>query len=104
MVERVRISMGGMWDRARQARLRLPAVIPIVALLLVLPALLPGNGMYYGTFSMQFVPWRWFGVQALLSGELPLWNPLSGMGAPLVANYQSAFFYPEKPTSIVSPY
>ncbi len=29
-----------------------------------------------------------------MDGHLPLWNPLLGMGAPLVANYQSALFYP----------
>ncbi|UCH60414.1 MAG: YfhO family protein [Anaerolineales bacterium] len=28
------------------------------------------------------------------TGHLPLWNPLVGMGAPLLANYQSALLYP----------
>ena len=27
-------------------------------------------------------------------GEWPLWNPMVGMGAPLMANYQSGLFYP----------
>jgi hypothetical protein len=50
--------------------------------------------MYWGTPSTQFVPWWWQAWQTMLSGELPLWNPLVGMGAPLLANYQSALLYP----------
>ena len=50
--------------------------------------------MYWGTPILQFLPWRALALDALKGGELPLWNPLVGMGAPLVANYQSAFFYP----------
>ncbi len=43
---------------------------------------------------MQFVPWRQFSLETLRNGFLPLWNPMLGMGAPLIANYQSAVFYP----------
>jgi hypothetical protein len=50
--------------------------------------------MFWGTPSTQFVPWWWQAWQTLLAGELPLWNPLVGMGAPLLANYQSALLYP----------
>jgi hypothetical protein len=34
---------------------------------------------------------------------LPLWNPLVGNGAPLLANYQSALFYPLNWLSLVLP-
>lgn len=50
--------------------------------------------MFWGTPSLQFVPWRVLTWDLISSGELPLWNPLVGMGAPLLANYQSAIFYP----------
>ena len=34
---------------------------------------------------LQFIPWRYLAWQMLSNGHLPLWNPLSGMGAPLLA-------------------
>ncbi|MEX1071221.1 MAG: YfhO family protein [Anaerolineales bacterium] len=53
-----------------------------------------GRVLVWGTPPTQFIPWWWQAWQTLASGELPLWNPLLGMGAPLIANYQSALFYP----------
>ena len=50
--------------------------------------------MYWGTPSLQFVPWRVYAWDIIKTGQIPLWNPLLGMGAPLLANYQSALFYP----------
>ena len=63
-------------------------------LLLFAPFLLGRRVLYWGTVLFQFYPWREMARQALLSGHLPLWNPLVGNGAPLLANYQSAVFYP----------
>ncbi len=75
--------------------LRSPASLLVIGpFLLMAPVWLTGQAMYWGTPSTQFVPWWWQAWQALLSGEMPLWNPLVGMGAPLLANYQSALFYP----------
>ena len=34
--------------------------------------------------------------RALEGGEWPLWNPLENAGMPLLANYQSAPFYPPR--------
>ena len=62
-------------------------------LLLGLP-LAKGEVLYWGTPLLQFVPWREFALETLTRGHLPLWNPLVGMGAPLLANYQSALLYP----------
>ncbi|UYN91072.1 MAG: YfhO family protein [Anaerolineales bacterium] len=62
--------------------------------ILLTPVWLDGQALYWGTPSTQFVPWWWQAWRTLQAGELPLWNPLLGMGAPLAANYQSALFYP----------
>jgi len=72
-----------------------PRVIVVLApFILLAPVWLAGKALYWGTPSTQFIPWWWQAWQTLRSGELPLWNPLLGMGAPLLANYQSALFYP----------
>jgi len=42
----------------------------------------------------QFAPWRSVGARCARRGEVPLWNPHQFCGAPLLANGQSAFFYP----------
>lgn len=42
----------------------------------------------------QIYPWRYFSIQELKQGRLPLWNPYSFAGTPHVANYQSAAFFP----------
>lgn len=62
--------------------------------ILLAPVYLAGKALFWGTPLLQFGPWWSFAWQTLLSGHLPLWNPWLGMGAPLLANYQSALFYP----------
>lgn len=62
--------------------------------LLLSEVLLGGKTLYWGTAGLQFIPWRAYAWEIFQSGQIPLWNPLSGLGAPLVANYQSALFYP----------
>lgn len=71
-------------------------VIPILVapFFLFAPVWLTGKALFWGTVSLQFVPWRAYAWEILRSGHLPLWNSLNGMGAPLLANYQSAFLYP----------
>jgi uncharacterized membrane protein YfhO len=56
--------------------------------------LIKGEVIFWGTTYLQFTPWRWLAWNQMLSGELPLWNPNNGFGAPLFANYQSAMLYP----------
>lgn len=58
------------------------------------PALLHGRAFFWGTPLLQFIPWRTYARQLVMQGQLPLWNPALGMGAPLLANYQSALLYP----------
>ncbi|MES0343647.1 MAG: hypothetical protein ABUK16_05970, partial [Anaerolineales bacterium] len=69
-------------------------LIAIGPILLFGPMLVRGEVLYWGTPMLQFVPWHQFAIEVLKSGHLPLWNPLLGMGAPLLANYQSALLYP----------
>ena len=75
--------------------LSLPYLPVILApFVLLAPVYLAGKALYWGTPYLQFVPW-WFRAQQLLGlGSSVLWDPLTGMGAPLIANYQSALFYP----------
>src|SRR5690349_5209226 len=42
----------------------------------------------------QQYPWRELAISLEKNFELPLWNPYSFSGYPLVANFQSAAFYP----------
>lgn len=62
--------------------------------ILMAPVWLAGKAIYWGTPSTQFIPWWWQAWQTIRGGEWPLWNPMVGMGAPLLANYQSALLYP----------
>ncbi len=72
---------------------------PIVFLIL-LPLLIfwqlvfAGEVLYWGVPLTQFYPWHTLINQALAAGHLPLWTDLLGNGAPLLANHQTAFFYP----------
>lgn len=42
----------------------------------------------------QLYPWRSLAMDLIKQGALPLWNPFSFSGYPLLANWQSAPFYP----------
>jgi hypothetical protein len=73
----------------------LPLLLVIIGpLILFGPMILRGEALFWGTPLLQFVPWRESASQILSQGHLPLWNPQIGMGAPLLANYQSALLYP----------
>ena len=78
-----------------ERRISIPMVAVILApFILFAPLLLTGKTIFWGTVSLQFLPWRYIAWETLKMGNLPLWNPLVGMGAPLLANYQSGLFYP----------
>jgi hypothetical protein len=53
-----------------------------------------GRVLFWGTPLLQFYPWHSFALETVRSGHVPLWNPFLGMGAPLLANHQSALLYP----------
>lgn len=50
-----------------------------------------------GTLSdtvLAFEPWLTYAARRLHEGSLPLWNPQDMLGAPFLANMQSAVFFP----------
>lgn len=68
------------------------------------PMLLRGEILYWGTPLLQFLPWHSFALDSLAAGSVPLWNPWLGMGAPLLANHQSAVLYlPNLLLAVVGP-
>jgi hypothetical protein len=69
-------------------------LVALGPVLLFGPMIVRGDVLYWGTPLLQFVPWRTLAFELVRSGHLPLWNPYLGMGAPLLANHQSALLYP----------
>jgi hypothetical protein len=69
-------------------------LIAILPLVLFWRWIFKGEVLFWGTSMYQFWPWRHLAKTLALSGEWPLWNPLLGNGTPLLANLQTAFFYP----------
>ncbi|MCB0210124.1 MAG: hypothetical protein KDJ52_12380 [Anaerolineae bacterium] len=69
-------------------------LLALLPLLLFWRWLVYGQVLYWGTIMLQFWPWHQPVKDSLLQGQWPLWNPLLGNGAPLLANLQSAVFYP----------
>jgi len=84
-------------------RRRLPLVMLAATALVLFYRLLLGEAIYWGTPMLQFIPWRQAAFDALRSGRLPLWNSLVGNGAPLLANYQTAVFYPPNWLNMILP-
>jgi hypothetical protein len=70
--------------------------------LLLLPVVL-GGVLYWGVPLMQFYPWQKLAAEMWRAGQLPLWNPLVGGGAPLAANLQTGAFYPGNFLHLIVP-
>jgi hypothetical protein len=56
--------------------------------------ILEKKSLFWGVSSLQFIPWRTLAIQSVLDAQIPFLNPFNGLGSPLLANYQLAFFYP----------
>lgn len=57
------------------------------------------NGIPFKNFLItdpvrQLYPWRSLVIESIKQMQFPLWNPYSGIGSPLMGNFQSAVFYP----------
>lgn len=48
----------------------------------------------YLDITTQMLPWWKLSGELIKSGHLPFWNIFSGLGLPLIANMQSAIFFP----------
>jgi hypothetical protein len=72
----------------------LAAVALLPALLWLSPALLQRRGPTLRDQGDFFYPLKLHTADRLAAGEIPLWNPLSGLGEPWLANGQSGVFYP----------
>lgn len=57
------------------------------------PGSFPNKAQYFDVLR-QLYPWKTLVIDALTNLQLPLWNPYNFSGAPLLANFQSAVFYP----------
>lgn len=57
------------------------------------PGSFPNKAQYFDTLR-QLYPWKTLAIDLVKNGQLPLWNPYNFSGAPLLANFQSAVFYP----------
>ena len=73
---------------------RVSLAVALGPVILIGKDLFQGKVLYWGTPALQFVPWWVEGLRQISEGGFPLWNQLNGMGSPLLANYQTAFFYP----------
>lgn len=51
------------------------------------------NSLITDPVRQQF-PWRFYATLLVQYSTLPLWNPYNLAGSPLIANFQSAVFYP----------
>jgi len=68
------------------------ALVP--ALLWLSPALFQRQAPSFRDQGDFFFPVKLYTADRIASGRLPLWNPLSGLGEPWLANGQSGVFYP----------
>jgi hypothetical protein len=84
-----------MFNKYKNSKFWLVVIGLFVSVVLpFIPLILDNKVINWGTSSLQFLPWLNYSFDAILHGELPLWNPLNGLGSPLLANYQCALFYP----------
>lgn len=57
------------------------------------PGSYPSKVQYFDVLR-QLYPWKTLSVQLIKENQIPLWNPYNFSGSPLLANIQSAVFYP----------
>jgi hypothetical protein len=81
-------------DTIKRKKLFPWSIIFLGPLILFFGTLIEGKALFWGTPALQFIPWQAYAWENLKNGVLPLWNSFNGMGAPLLANYQLAIFYP----------
>ncbi|HEV8291104.1 MAG TPA: hypothetical protein VGP94_04255, partial [Tepidisphaeraceae bacterium] len=88
----------------RKALLRAALIIFVIAVVVTLPGWLPGK-IFAGLDSRSVLERMAFeyAAQRLGTGEVPLWNPNVGLGAPVVGNGRTGVFYPVILLHVVMP-
>lgn len=84
-----------------------PAVAAVIGVLVTIffaPGLLFGRVPIFRDLLVLVLPLRQYAATAVRSGELPLWTPDLFFGAPFLANYQSAVFYPPSVILYLAPF
>ncbi|MBL8119588.1 MAG: hypothetical protein JNJ78_18810, partial [Anaerolineae bacterium] len=73
-----------------------PVVLGLLTVLLLKAAVLPSSGQVLDGKDLGAFVYPLYTMTGNLvrAGELPLWNPYSFLGAPLIGNPQAALFYP----------
>jgi hypothetical protein len=66
----------------------------LIPFVLFSPIILTGRAIFWGTPLTQFIPWWTLAWGMIERGISPIWDSMLGMGAPLLANYQTALLYP----------
>lgn len=79
---------------ARRQAVIAGSVLAIFVLLLYAPLLWTNRVYASGDILLYFYPYRDYAAAALRGGQIPLWNPYSFLGVPLLANPQAAVLYP----------
>jgi hypothetical protein len=78
-------------------------ILVVTPLILFWRIAFAGRVLFWGVPLLQFYPWQQFAAEMWRSGNMPLWNPFVGNGAPLAANLQSAVFYPLNVLYLILP-
>ena len=68
------------------------------------PAGVPFRNYLITDSVRQQFPWKFLAIEMLKKGEKPLWNPYNFSGTPLLANFQSAVFYPLNILFVIFPF
>ncbi len=73
-----------------------PLLLAILTVIFLRPAIFPPNGevLSANDFRAEFYPLTTLTHDMIHAGELPLWNPYTFIGHPLIGNPQAALFYP----------
>src|SRR3954464_2229728 len=66
----------------------------LASLVFYFPLVFLGRAVVYYDAFVYFYPQRAYLARSLLSGQIPLWNPDLFLGAPFLANPQTAVLYP----------
>src|SRR5688572_25184658 len=82
------------FEMGRRADVKIVALLVFVVALFFSDVLVLGSGFYVRDVYRDYLPSRFVLRQAVLGGEMPLWNRFYSAGQPLAANPGFQTFYP----------